>query len=295
MHSEKSSVTVSVPASTSNLGPGFDTLGLALSLSNETTIRPTEKPSDAPNPFFQEAAERFFQTAGGKAFPFECEVRGEVPRSRGLGSSVTVRLGILMGLNELTDSPLTQEGIFRICADLEGHPDNAAPSCFGGFVICRGNGRFNRYEVGPEVSFILAVPELECSTNEARSAVPNSFCREDAVFNVANTAAIAAAFASGCYQDLDGAFDDRFHQPFRAKFLPFFDEVMGAGRDAGAVGGWLSGSGSTIACMALEQPGKVADAMLAALRECTGGGSVCIVQADNRGAMILEDQDAAVA
>jgi len=128
-------VTVRVPASTSNLGPGYDCLGVALRLHNSVTlVRGKTLRSSQPR-IVSEAAERFFNQARRRAFSFSCSIAEQVPRCRGLGSSATVRLGILLGLNQLSGERLDRLTLFRLCAELEGHPDNAAPATFGGFTV----------------------------------------------------------------------------------------------------------------------------------------------------------------
>ena len=139
------SATIRIPATTANLGPGYDCLGIALSLSNRLTVRRKALETDVPPESFHsgdamaaEAAEAFFMEAGLPPFPFCWNIEGEVPRSRGLGSSVTVRLGLLAGLNALSGAPLSTPTLFELCAKLEGHPDNAAPAAFGGFTVAGG-------------------------------------------------------------------------------------------------------------------------------------------------------------
>src|SRR2546423_2065827 len=130
-------ITIRVPASTSNLAPGFDCLGVALRVYNLTTVsRATKRESLAP--IVTKAADLFFKRTKHRPFAFSCSATEKIPRSRGLGSSATIRLGILHGLNELTRQPLDRLSIFQLCAELEGHPDNAAPSSFGGFTVARG-------------------------------------------------------------------------------------------------------------------------------------------------------------
>jgi homoserine kinase len=266
-----------VPASTSNLGPGFDSLGLALSLYNTTEVVEAETfPEDL---FLQTAAKAFFQATGKSEAGFRCEVKGEVPRSRGLGSSVTVRLGVLAGLNELHGGGLSSEDIFRLCAKLEGHPDNAAASCFGGFTICLPDGGWRRFPVDSRLKFLLVVPEKECSTEAARRAVPTSFSREDAVFNLSYAAALAACLASGRYGDLPELFADRIHQPARGQFLPHLEPLLEAGVAAGALGGWLSGSGSSVAIVTLDRVEEIRTA----LAQVPGADRVLTLQADNEG------------
>lgn len=283
-NSQEQSVCVRVPASTSNLGPGFDCLGLALNIYNEVAVAWGQGEKD---PFLLQAANHFWQHSGCDPRPFACSIRGEVPRSRGLGSSVTVRLGLLHGLNHLCGSPLDGDAIFTLCTQLEGHPDNAAASAFGGFTICRPDGVHARYEVTEELHLALLIPEMECSTNEARKAVPTTFSREDAVWNLGHVAFLAAALASGDYPSLRDAFSDRWHQPYRGRFLPFLEPALQAGRRAGALGGWLSGSGSTVACLVLGDAGQaqeVARAMQAASHIPAG---IRLAQADNAGAVLL--------
>lgn len=275
-------VQVRVPATTANLGPGFDSLGIALRIYNTTTVR--ESRVVPAGDMAGEAAAAFFGAADEKPFGFEWEVTGEVPRSRGLGSSVTVRLGILHGLNELAGRPLDRFTLFRLCAELEGHPDNAAPAAFGGFAVAPQAAEVQRFAVAGKLAFVLLIPGFEMLTSAARKVVPQTVALPDAVRNVGNAAAIAAAFAAGDYRKLAGAFGDTFHQPYREKLLPFLTDVIEAGRMAGALGGWLSGSGSTIACVTMARPERVARAMAAAAG--VDGCEVRIVAADNSGVRI---------
>ena len=148
-------VRVRVPASTANLGPGFDCLGIALRLYNTTTVRRGRGP--AKGEMAEEAAALFFREAGIRPFAFHWEVEGSVPRSRGLGSSVTVRLGVLHGLNGLAGQPLGRPDLFRLCSRLEGHPDNAAAAAFGGFTIAPPAGRLQRYKIAGSLRFVLLI------------------------------------------------------------------------------------------------------------------------------------------
>jgi homoserine kinase len=230
-----------------------------------------------------ETAQSFFKGSGINPFPFGCKIRGDVPQARGLGSSVTVRLGILMALNELSGKPLSRSGMFRLCADLEGHPDNAAPALFGGFTIARELRDPVRYTVAPGLCFVLIVPDFEVSTPEARKVMPRSIGITEAAANAADAAVIAAAFATKRYELLRGSFGDRLHQPHRAKLVPFLDEVVEAGDRAGALGGWLSGSGSTICSLAPSRAAakKIA---LALKNKAPAGAKIILCEADNRGA-----------
>jgi homoserine kinase len=277
------SITIQVPASTSNLGPGYDCLGVALQLYNRVTVHRLEAPRAAADEMAERAAGAFFGAAGVAAFPFGWHAEGDVPRSRGLGSSVTVRLGVLLGLNTLAGAPLLPERIFELCAELEGHPDNAAPAAFGGFTVAGGR-RLARFEVGRELAFVLLIPDFEISTPEARKVLPPQLERLSAVRSCTNACRITAAFAARDYEGLRGSFGDGLHQPFREKLIPFLPEVIAAGERAGALGGFLSGSGSTICCLALENPEAVAAAMLAAAQ---GEVRTVVTHADNQGMLLV--------
>src|ERR1700726_773989 len=274
--------TIRVPASTSNLGPGFDCLGVALRVYNLVTLsRATKRESLAP--IAAQAADLFFKRTKRRRFAFFCLAAEKIPRSRGLGSSATVRLGILHGLNELTRRPLDRLSIFRLCAELEGHPDNAAPSSFGGFTVARGK-HVQRFQVSSRLKFVLLIPDFEILTSAARQILPEEIPHPDAVASAGNACAITAAFASGAYENLRGAFIDHFHQPFRARRIPLLPRVVAAAEKAGALGAFLSGSGSTICAATLQSAKKVA----AAMQRAAGSTStkIVITTADNRGVQI---------
>ena len=289
------SVTVRVPASTSNLGPGFDCLGVALRIYNDVTIirgafdrqtrnnRGSRKLSEPHPKIVAEAADLFFKQTRRRRFPFSCSVDEKIPRSRGLGSSATVRLGVLHALNRLAGKPLDRLSIFHLCARLEGHPDNAASASFGGFTIARGEN-IQRFEVSPRLYFVLLIPDFEIATSTARRILPAKISRAAAVESCANACAITAAFTSRNYQQLRGAFADYLHQPFRQKLIPFLPRVAAAVDNAGALGAFLSGSGSTIAAVTLQDRHKVGVAMLRATRSTSA--RTIITTADNAGVQI---------
>jgi homoserine kinase len=278
-------VTVRVPASTSNLGPGFDCLGVALRIYNEVTVsRGRARPVMM---MAKSAAEAFFERAKCRPFSFACSVAGEIPQSRGLGSSAALRLGVVQGLNELADRPLQRRDCFEVCAQLEGHPDNAAPACYGGFNVVRGL-QPQTFTVSARLHFILLIPDFEVATSEARRLLPPRIDRLHAVENSRNACALTAAFASREYQTLRGAFADRLHQPFRKKLIPFLDKVIAAAESAGALGAFLSGSGSTICAVTQDKAEKISGAMLAAA--ASPGARTLITTADNRGARVLQNR-----
>ncbi|MGF1657152.1 MAG: homoserine kinase [Verrucomicrobiales bacterium] len=271
---------ITVPATSANLGPGFDCMGLALNLSNTTHLT-LEEPGQPVPDMIQATAEHFFHATGQSPRPFSWTIRGEVPSSRGLGSSVTVRLGVLAGLNALLQTGWSEQVLFEHCSQLEGHPDNAAPAVFGGFTLAQGT-RVQRYDIAAELHIVLLIPDFEVATEHARTVLPQTLSLNDAVTSAAHAAWIAAALASGNYSHLRGAFEDRIHQPYRAKLIPFFDTVRHAAQEAGALDAYISGSGSTLAAITQHDPQAVADAMQS---HCPDA-QVLVTQVANQGLQI---------
>jgi homoserine kinase len=254
-------VTIRVPASTSNLGPGFDCLGVALRIYNDITV--TRGGKWPPPLVARQTAALFFKRAG-QPFSFSCSITGRILRARGLGSSATIRLGLLHALNELSGRRLDRLSMFKLCAELEGHPDNAAPASFGGFTVARG-GHVQRFAVSQRLFFVLLIPDFEIKTAAARRVLPARITRMAAVQNCSSACAITAAFASRRYENLRGNFVDQLHQPFREKLIPFLPDVIVAAEKAGALGAFLSGSGPSICAITLQGQHKVAAAMLRAV------------------------------
>lgn len=281
-------VIVQTPATTSNLGPGYDCLGVALQIYNRVTVFRSTHPTPEPQPMAALAAQAFFAASGAEPFPFAWSIEGDVPMSRGLGSSVTLRLGLLHGLNALAGRLLAPDAVFETCAELEGHPDNAAPAQYGGFTVA-GAGPVLRFPVDARLRFVLLIPDFEVRTDEARAILPAEVDRRAAVASAGRACRITAAFASRDYMSLAGpeAFDDlAFHQSHRTRLIPCLPAVLAAAREAGALGGFLSGSGSTIAALTLHKPKAIAAAMQAA---AGGAGRTVITRADNRGVRVEKE------
>jgi homoserine kinase len=296
----KPSVTVRVPATTANLGPGFDTLGVALKLHNHISIRETDDPAavervdamrgdPAALAMTREAMDAFFRRSKVNPHGAQVEVKGDVPTTGGLGSSVTVRLGIVYALNELNGRPLSDAGLLEVVTELEHHPDNAAPALFGGFVvsgIIEGTIRYRRFNVPGTLKFVVAVPDFPVSTEKARALLPRQVLLTDAVENLKRVALITSVFASGEFSLLRGLFEDRLHQPYRRKLIPMLDDVIAAGVGAGALAGWLSGSGSSVMCITEQKEKAVAEAMAAVFARQRIRCETHILTADNDGTRV---------
>jgi homoserine kinase len=288
------SATVRIPGTTANLGSGFDTLGLAVALYNRATVRRrSDRRVEITSPIaedaragalamLEEAAAAFFKKTHAQRFGVDLHLAGDVPIARGLGSSVTARLGCVAGLNALAGSPLDRQGLLEVVAALEGHPDNAAPAVFGGFTAAGFVGsevRCIRVPLPSRIRLVTLIPHFEVSTPEARKRVPQTFSKADTIHILNRASLVTAAFATGRLENLRGCFDDRIHQPYRAALIPGMDAILAAGVKAGAIGGWLSGSGSTLMCLALDNPEAIATAMQRKMPKA----AVHILKPDNAG------------
>lgn len=292
-----SSVTVRVPATSANLGPGFDCLGLALDIWATITVAvegPAETSDDAMGAMALTAARRVFdkagrETPGGLSARYE----GDVPIARGLGASALARVGGALGANALGGEPFDHEVLLALVTDLEGHADNAAPALFGGLqVSVVDDGRvLHAGVVLPDgLSAVLFVPELRMPTRESRKLLPAHLSRQDAVQNAGRAALLVAALAAGRFELLDAATQDRLHQKPRSKLFPAMFHIFDAAKAAGAHCAYLSGGGSTICALASENEHGVADAMEEAGRIRKTPGYTLITRPTEQGAEIMEEE-----
>ena len=289
MPAQDTRITIRVPASSGNVGPGYDCMGVGLALYNRVTVTPrlSGEAVDPPHPMIMKTARAFFEAGGVEPFPFTWCIEGEIPQTRGLGSSVTLRLGVITALNLFAGEPLDDHDRFELCARLEGHPDNAGPGTYGGFVVSNPQGGLFRFPVHERLKFVLLIPPFEVATSEARKALPESVPHREAAQNMANACMVTAAFATGDYEKLRGTLTDYLHQKYRLGLIPPLDGVLAAGTGAGALGGFLSGSGSTMSCVTLdpERTDAIGAAMLAALPESyRDGARIVVATACNEGA-----------
>lgn len=238
---------VRVPATSANLGPGFDALGMAFSLYADVGLEGTDpRPDGAQVAEDTHPAQVAFARAGGTGHVW---VRNEIPMGRGLGFSGAVRIGGIVAAEiQRVGASWTKEtsDALAIGTDLEGHADNVAASLLGGVVATAG-GRAARVPMNLDVEFVVWVPPFSTSTNESRRRIGPSVTLDDAVFNIGRTALLVAAMASGDVSVLAEAVRDRIHQDVRFDLEPRCREALEAGMAAGAVCGWLSGSGPTVA------------------------------------------------
>ncbi len=298
-----SDLRVRVPASSANLGPGFDSFALALPLLAEFELRPARTwsvtvegdgqgiPPDDEN-LFVVSARAAAKAARRELAAQHVTQRSAIPTARGLGSSAAAIVGGVVAANALLGEPFDRRTLLRIASEVEGHADNVAAALYGAFTVALPN------EGGPVATRLvfprtwrvcLLIPGRPLSTEQARAVLPAQVSRDDAVFNVAHGAALIAAVMRADGALLALAMVDRLHQPARTALVPALGEIIAAAREAGAFGAALSGAGPSVLAVA---PTRLASRVVAAMEEAAavagapGRGRVVRVRA--AGAQVLK-------
>ena len=277
------SVTVRVPATSANLGPGFDCLGMALDLWNSVHMEvgqgasvlvtgqgADELPHNTSNLVIQ-AAHKAFHKAGVEPPALKLHSRNMIPLSRGLGSSSAAIVGGLVAANALMGEPLTRKDVLALAVEMEGHPDNVTPALLGGFrIVVQNEGQVETIAVPvPEgLHAVLLIPDMPLATSEMRAVLPKTVPMADAVFNTGRAALLVGAFATGNFDVLRVATQDRLHQPHRQKVYRAMKIVFRQALVGGALGVFLSGAGSTILALTKGAEMTVAYEMFEAARLC---------------------------
>ncbi|NMF61828.1 homoserine kinase [Brasilonema octagenarum] len=313
-----SSVSITVPGTTANLGPGFDCIGAALTLYNEFKFTRLDIPpylegvkitvtgaeaervvTDESNLLYQ-AFVKFYQHTEQTPPPVEIEIHLGVPLARGLGSSATAIVGGLVGANLLEGEPLSQLEVMELAIALEGHPDNVVPALLGGCRLAatgvEGEPQRHRehreWEVCEvpwceEIVPVVAIPDFELSTKEARQVLPTEVSRADAIFNAAHLGLLLRGLETGKGDWLRAALQDRLHQPYRKALIRGYDAVYSAAVEAGAYGMVISGAGPTLLALTDKAHSQaVAQAMTAAWMEEGIKPEVRSLCVDTQGAQI---------
>jgi homoserine kinase len=294
-------VRVRVPATTANLGPGFDSLGLALGLYNEVELALAEQtsvvitglgadclPQDDSHLLLRSAT-RLAELCGRRMAGWEMTQHNAIPLARGLGSSSAAIIGGLVAANALLGAGVPDTELLAIACEIEGHPDNVAPALFGGLVVCCTDEGLSGLPLpAPDLSVVVAIPDFEVSTEAARKVMPQTIPHADGVYNVSHVALTVAALLSGQFSHLRIAMRDRLHQPYRAHLVPGFEEAVEAALAAGAHGACLSGSGPTIAAFATDHQEAIAAALAAALAGAGVRAATMILAVDGEGAQVVK-------
>jgi homoserine kinase len=305
-----SRVTVEVPASSANLGAGYDCVGVALAITNrievevrvwsrgaiELTVEGegrNELTEDRDNRFVRglEAVLRAARGELSEGVGWRISMQNHIPLARGLGSSAAATVGGVLAGNALAGEALSTAELLRIACGIEGHPDNAAAALLGGFVVSASGPdgvEAIRFDSPRDLRAVLFIPDMRLPTDEMRAALPLSVPLADAVANLGAVAVGVAGLATGRYELLGRLTVDRLHEPYRATVYPQLPRMVEAARSAGALGACLSGAGSTILAFTESMAGitRIESAFFAAAAELDLAGRVLVVEPRNAGARI---------
>ncbi|QNJ14349.1 homoserine kinase [Synechococcus sp. A18-46.1] len=286
-------VVVDVPATTANLGPGFDCLGAALDLNNRFAMRRIEGSGQrfeliiegtdgshlrgGPDNLVYRAAQRVWKAANMEPVALEARVRLAVPPARGLGSSATAIVAGLMGANALVGEPLSKEKLLELAIDIEGHPDNVVPSLLGGLCMtakaASQRWRVVRCEWISSVKAVVAIPSIRLSTSEARRAMPKAIPVSDAVVNLGALTLLLQGLRTGNGDLIADGMHDRLHEPYRWRLIKGGDDVKAAALEAGAWGCAISGAGPSIIALCAEDKGQAVSRAMVKAWEAAGVAS----------------------
>ncbi len=270
---------IRLPGSTANLGPGYDALGMALSMYNDIAVRTRSQPgasfslegegrdilpANEDNLFYRAA--QFAAQRAGKTLPgLEIRMQNNVPLARGLGSSSTAIVAGVVAANRVLRDPFSQMEILDIATAIEGHPDNVSPCLLGGLTASAMDGnRVACVRALPpaQLRAVVAIPEFELKTEVARHVLPNTISHRDAVFSASRACLVTAALITGNFEHLAIGMQDRLHHPHRAKLIPGFDGILAAAVKAGAWGAALSGAGPTMVALTTRNAHAIGRAMI---------------------------------
>ena len=253
-------VTIRVPATTANLGPGFDAFGCALSLYTDVTFEETESGLEitgcdeeftGPDNLAYVAYCAALATMSEELRGVKIHIDAHIPVCRGLGSSAALLVAGAMGANVLRGNKLSTQGLLNITNAMEGHPDNLAPAFFGGLtasMVDNGLPVCVNFPLHPDWEFLALVPDFTLSTTVARDALPTEYHRADAVYNISHGALVLKALELGDEKLLRNAMQDRIHQPYRKAMIPDYEKIENLVRTTGAAF-CLSGAGPTLLCI----------------------------------------------
>ena len=296
-------VTVKVPATTGNLGPGFDCLGMALDIWNSVRVEvgpsgfeiagegADDLPRDDSNLVLKNFRLPF--TEAGKSVPgVRIVCQNTIPVSRGLGASSAALVGALIAGNEICGRPLSRERMLDLAAGIEGHPDNVAPAIFGGCQIAvseDGHVVTAPVPMPDGLRAVVFIPDMPMPTQRARGILPSEVPRQDAVYNMGRVALLVRAFSTGDLTHLAVATGDRLHQPARQTIFPAMKNIFRAALGAGALGVFLSGAGSSVLALTRERELTIGYEMADAALKSGVDGTLKITRPTLRGAYVDDD------
>ncbi|HHY78131.1 MAG TPA: homoserine kinase [Clostridiales bacterium] len=283
---------ISVKATTANLGPGFDCLGLALDIENKVRFIESDMDFFDKNNMIYQAAKRIFDLSGKTMPPIKIEQEINIPICRGLGSSAACIAAGCMAGNILSGAKMSLDELIEIGTEIEGHPDNIVPAFLGGFTVSIREGKkvvYFRKEAHKGFKYAVMYPEYTLPTVEARKVLPKEISLADGVFNISRASLFTAAMITGDGELLKYACKDKLHQPYRKNLVPGFDEIIDKTQSLDALASFLSGAGPTIiAILPMDEKDFEAD-MEEHLKNIKGNWALKIVEASNEGVKVTKN------
>ncbi|WP_372996446.1 homoserine kinase [Lutispora sp.] len=283
---------VVVKATTANLGPGFDCLGLALDIENRVRFIKSHKDFSDKNNMIYMAAKKVFDIAGKNMPMIDIEQQVGIPVCRGLGSSAAcIAAGCIAG-NIMSGANLSIDELIEIGTEIEGHPDNIVPAFLGGFTVSsmdEGKVVYYRREAYEGFKYAVMYPEYTLPTSQARGVLPKEIAFGDGVFNVGKASLFTAAMIAGDGELLKYACKDKLHQRYRKSLVPGFDEIVDKAQSLGALASFLSGAGPTIIAILSKDEKGFEIAMREHLKSVKGNWTLKVVGASNEGVKIVTD------
>lgn len=309
-------VSVKVPATSANLGPGFDCLGLALPIYNTVTIDETVLPGTGveinilsqdenfddliidhiprdENSVVYKAVELLYNSIGQTPSELKINIQTSIPVTRGLGSSAAVIVGALVAANHLLGNPADESALLSIATEIEGHPDNVTPAIVGGLVLSSqeddGSILYRKIEWPDEWAITVCIPDIELATEISRSVLPENVPMQDAVFNAKRMGMFMLAINNVDAELMKAALTDKLHQPYRAKLVPWMNDINDAIKhDEDIFGCVLSGAGSAVLVVSKQSAADRARAKIAEVMEnLSVKAEIKTLKVENQGAVIL--------
>ena len=297
---------IKVPATYANVGPGFDSIGVALELYNHLWFEEIEQgveiivkkeheikiPTDKNNLIYKTMVDFFAET--GNVMPgVRLIQKDDIPMVRGLGSSAACIVAGLLAANHMSGCHYSREQLAQIAAKIEGHPDNSNPALFGGMVVGaldHNEMRHVKLDLPKDLVFAIMVPDFPVSTEDSRKVLPDMYTKADAIFNASRAALLVASIYAGNYENLAMAMQDRIHQPYRSQLIPDMDRIFKAAKNYGALATYLSGAGSTLMAVLTDDKAEVFQQKMAAyLKAIPNEWQLTLLKPDTKGAQLIAE------
>jgi homoserine kinase len=295
-------IKISIPATSANLGPGFDCLGVALNMNNIIEVEEIESGliiqnadinSKIPvneNNLVYRTMKSVFDRVGYNLKGLRIVQTNNIPTARGLGSSAACIVGGICAANEISGANLSQYDMALLAAQLDGHPDNTTPAMFGGMIISildKDRLHYVKIDIPQELKFAAMIPKFTLSTSKSRMMLPKKIWHKDAAFNIGRASMLVASMLTGNTKDLSFMFEDKLHQPYRKSLIPDMNRIFQKSLDYGAKGCYLSGAGSTLMAVLDQNEQEFCAKMDAYISSLKYGWKVKLLEVNKTGAEIF--------